>query len=81
MYPNLLGGGGSSLDVEPDILNKEAFIYYDENNIDDFVKKIKLLWEDEEEYEKFINIPPFKENAVDVIYNKFQELKNKIQNM
>ena len=53
--------------IEPEILNPEAFIFYNGNNEEEVFAKVKELWENQSAYEEFCKIPPFKENAAKVI--------------
>lgn len=72
---------GSEGYVEPEILNKEAFIYFEESKEEQIIEKIKRLWESEEEYKKFISIPPFKKDAAKIIWEKLKTLDRKFKEL
>lgn len=65
--------------IEPEILNPEAFIFYNGNNEEEVFAKVKELWENQSAYEEFCKIPPFKENAAKVIWSKLQELEDRLK--
>lgn len=54
--------------LEPGILNPEAILLYEEGKEKELYDKVKLLWEDEEAYRKFIEIPPFADGAAEKIW-------------
>lgn len=64
--------------LEPDILNPEAILLYEEGKEKELEDKIRLLWENEEEYMKFISIPPFKEDAAEKIWDIIQGIEDKL---
>lgn len=68
-------GGGMS--PEKDILNQEAFIYWDDSN--DCYEKINRLHCNKKEYIDFISQPVFKDGADERIWDYFQGLKERIE--
>lgn len=72
---------GSDNQPEPDILNPEAIIFFDELNPKPAQLKIKELYEDPVAYKEFIQIPPFKESAAEVIWTWIEQLKKELQKL
>lgn len=64
--------------LEPGILNPEAILLYEEGKEQELYDKVKLLWEDEEAYQKFIEIPPFVDGAAERIWEMMQALEKKL---
>lgn len=82
--PIYYGGGTPNTNeakqsIEPEILNPEAFIFYNGNNEEEAFAKVKELWENQSAYEEFCKIPPFKENAAKIIWDKLQELEDRLK--
>ena len=69
--------------LEGDIINKNAVLYFDkESDNKDLIKYIELLNKDDEVYSKFIKQPRFVvDNATDFIYNKIKKLYEKIEEL
>jgi LPS biosynthesis related glycosyltransferase len=74
-------GGGEKEWIEPDIFNPEAFLYYEEGKEEELLMQIKELWEDKEKYLKFIQHPPFTQNAAKIIWEKITELEHRLKNL
>ncbi len=72
---------GSDNNPEPDILNPEAIILFDERNPKPAKLKIKELYENPAAYNEFIQIPPFKENAAEVIWTWIEQLKREMKQL
>ncbi|WP_165384628.1 exostosin family protein [Sphingobacterium corticibacterium] len=72
---------GSDNNPEPDILNPEAIILFDERNPKNTQAKIKELYDNPKVYEEFIQIPPFKENAAEVIWTWIEQLKREMKQL
>lgn len=75
--PLYYGGGGE--EIESNILNQDAFIIYDEDDKESFIKKIELLVSNENAYKEFCHRPPFKENAAEVIWEWLNELEKRLR--
>lgn len=76
--PIYYGGAGH---VEPDILNPEAFIYYDGHNLDAVVEQVRTLCEDEDAYREFASRPPFLPGAASAIYQYMEQLEYKLRHI
>ena len=61
--------------IEPEILNQNIILKFTNNNIDDIIKKIILLDNNKEEYNKFINQDIFISDPNIVKYKKLNLLK------
>ncbi|AIL32582.1 glycosyltransferase family 10 domain-containing protein [Basilea psittacipulmonis] len=72
-------GGVKQLFVEPDILNPEAFIYYEKGKEEQLAKQVEELWISPKRYEEFAAIAPFKEDAAEVIYTWIEELEKRLR--
>jgi hypothetical protein len=70
---------GWSKDPEPEILNPNIILWYDENNTTSLIKEIKKLNIDDNFYNSFINQHFFCDTAVDKIYIYLQKFTDKIQ--
>ena len=64
--------------IEPDILNNDFIIKYNDDNYQEALDKIKLLDSDEEAYNTFTNQLPLNSNSYDNIIKKYDELKDRI---
>ena len=64
--------------IEPEILNNDFIIKYNNNDIDSAVQKIKELDTNKELYNKFITQKPLNKNAYCEIIKYYELLKNKI---
>lgn len=65
---------GSHAQVEPGILNPEAFIYYNRFDSHKAKERIKILLQNEREYHDFVQNPPFLPSAVEQIFAIYQSL-------
>ena len=65
--------------IEPEILNNDFIIKYNNNNIDSAVQKIKELDTNKEIYNKFIAKKPLKDNAYCEIIKYYDLLKTKLE--
>lgn len=72
---------GSGNNPEPDILNLDAVVLFNEENPEQTQAKIKELYENREAYEEFIQIRPFKANAAELIWARMEELKNELKRL
>lgn len=72
-------GGIKKIFVEPDILNPDAFIYYEKGKEEQLVQKVEELYVSQKRYEEFAAIPPFKEDAAEVIYSWLVELERRLR--
>ena len=64
--------------IEPEILNNDFIIKYNNNNINEIVTKIKELDSNPEILKKFLEIKPLKDDAYNNIIKKYDQLKYKI---
>ncbi len=69
---------GSDNLPEPEIINPDAVLFYDRNNKEEFLKKVKELIDSESAYQDFLNIPPFKDHAAETIWKYLEELKSRL---
>lgn len=70
---------GSKGNPEPNILNKDAMLFYDEKNEELLYDQIESLLKSEANYLKFIHIPPFDQQAPKVIWQMFEDLKSSVK--
>lgn len=71
--------GGVKSEVEPEILNQDSFIHYVEGNEKEFLAQIENLISNEENYENFCKIQPFKDGAAEVIWKRLNELERRLR--
>ena len=64
--------------IEPDILNNNFIIKYNDNNYDEILKKVIDLDSNPELFNKFIKQKPLIENAYENIIKYYDRLKNQI---
>tara|TARA_B100000035_G_scaffold310480_1_gene318360 strand:- start:897 stop:1850 length:954 start_codon:yes stop_codon:yes gene_type:complete len=64
--------------IEPEILNNDFIIKYNNDNIDSVVKKIKELDTNKEMYNKFISQKPLNDNAYIEVIKCYDLLKSKL---
>ena len=67
---------GAKGEPEPEIFNRESFIYWDGK--DSTIQKIKELYQSELKFKKFVEQPRLKPSAADVIIDMFNNLENKL---
>lgn len=79
--PIYWGGGDKKEFVEPDIINPDAFLYYEERKKEELIEKVKVLNSDKKEYESFMRVPPFKKTAAEAIWAILQEFENRLKNL
>lgn len=79
--PIYWGGGDKKEFVEPDIINPDAFLYYEEGKEDELIEQVKKLNSDKKEYESFMSIPPFQGTAAEAIWTMLQEFENRLKNL
>ncbi|WP_052080772.1 glycosyltransferase family 10 domain-containing protein [Porphyromonas sp. COT-239 OH1446] len=70
--------GGGTEEIEPDIVNQGAFIRYWDDGRMDWMDTVRELWESPSAYRAVAEIPPFKEQAADVIYAYMENLHDKL---
>lgn len=70
---------GDRNNPEPGLINKEAVIFWDYNGDNSKqIQKVKRLIEDEDYYQEFMKQPKLKDETVEYVYEKMQELKTRI---
>jgi alpha(1,3/1,4) fucosyltransferase len=69
---------GWSKNPEPDILNPNIILWYDESNATSLINEVKRLYSDDRSYRSFMEQPFFCDTAVDKIYILLQQFTNKI---
>ena len=74
-------GGEKKEWIEPGIINSDAFIYYKENEEDTFLEQIKTLLGNENEYNDFMQIPPFVNTAADAIWNLLSDFEERLKQL
>lgn len=74
-------GGGKKEWVEPEVINPEAFLYYERGREDELIAQIEEIYENKEKYTNFANIPPFKETAPIVIWELLNEFEEKLKSL
>jgi len=75
---------GWSNNPEPDIINPDIILWYDEKdeqNNQNILKEIKLLNENDKFYSSFVSRPFFCDTAVEKIYNMLNQYNTKLQNL
>ncbi len=75
---------GSNNMPEPEILNPDAILFYDPNSKEKqqaLYDKVSNIWHNEKSYQEFSAIPPFKENANEIIWQYFINLKNRLKDI
>ncbi|MFJ1322472.1 glycosyltransferase family 10 domain-containing protein [Capnocytophaga canis] len=72
-------GGGNKQSIEADILNSEAFLYYEEGKENELLSRVYTLWTDKNAYSEFVQTPPFKESAADVIWSMLNQFKKELK--
>lgn len=65
---------GSDGNPEPEIFNHKAILFFDDN----LEGKLKSLWENENELQKFIAEKPFLDGAAEKIWSKLEELERRL---
>lgn len=70
---------GDNNNPEPDILNKEAILFYDKKNPTALLNKVKTLHTNPQAYTDFAMQGRFKPGAADRIYEMFTTLENSIR--
>lgn len=70
---------GSEGVVEPDVVDNTKIIFYDGNNGNEVIKKVKELYEDKQKYIEFMRTPPIKSSAAKWIYERNCLLENKLK--
>lgn len=72
-------GGEKKEWIEPEIFNPEAFLYYEEGKEEVLLSQIVELWANQEAYQKFVSVPPFKKDAAKIIWNKIEEIVRRLE--
>src|SRR5690606_4272029 len=72
---------GSGNNPEPDILNSDAILFFNRENPNLLYNKVYSLENNSKLYNEFINQKPFLENAEDVIWERFKELRYRIKSI
>ncbi|MDR1544416.1 MAG: hypothetical protein LBS50_08445 [Prevotellaceae bacterium] len=72
---------GANGNPEPDILNKNAIIFWNENNFSDTKKIISEINCSKSVYYDFISQPRFLPNAENVVWQYFEKLETKLRNI
>jgi len=70
---------GWSKNPEPDILNPNIILWYDEKDVTSLIDEVKILHLDDKLYCSFMEQPFFCDTAVDKIYIMLQQYTDKIQ--
>jgi len=70
---------GSNNNPEPAIINQEAILFFDENNPQELINQVNLLWNDEEAYQDFCRRKPFKDNAAEEIWKILNQLSHQLE--
>ena len=70
---------GWSKNPEPDIINPNIILWYDENDTALLMNEIKKLYLDDKYYHSFMKQPFFCDTAVDKIYTMLQQFTEKMQ--
>ena len=74
-------GGGQRELIEPEVINPEAFLYYEEGKENELTSSVKILYENNKQYNSFIKIPPFKETAAEYIWELLNSFENKLKSL
>ena len=72
---------GWNKDPEPDIINPDIILWYENSNSTPLIKEIKNLYTSDKLFQAFIKKPIFCKNAVDKIFTYLQLYSNKIQDI
>lgn len=67
--------------LEPGILNPEAILIYEEGKEKELEDKLRELVENEEAYQRFIEIPPFVDGAAERIWEIIQGLEQRLKDI
>jgi len=70
---------GWSKNPEPDILNPNIILWYDENDVNSLIDEIKKLYLNDKLYRLFMEQPYFCDTAVEKIYLMLQQFTDKMQ--
>jgi glycosyltransferase involved in cell wall biosynthesis len=70
---------GWNRNPEPDIVNPNIILWYDENNSISLINEVKTLYLNDKLYRSFIDQPFFCDTAVDKIYTMLQQFTDKMQ--
>jgi glycosyltransferase involved in cell wall biosynthesis len=70
---------GWNKNPEPDIVNPDIILWYDENDTNTLIEKVKYLYLDDKASHSFMDQPFFCDTAVDKIYFILQQFMDKIQ--
>ncbi|MCQ2577011.1 MAG: glycosyltransferase [Treponema sp.] len=70
---------GGDRNPEPEVINPEAFIFYDPENPQEAIAKVKELYENKNAYEEFMKKPKLLDSSVDWIYEKMQSVYKKYE--
>lgn len=65
--------------LEPGILNPDAILRYEEGKEEELYERVRTLWEDEEAYRQFAEIPPFVDGAAERIWEMIQGLETRLR--
>ncbi|MDY5684134.1 MAG: glycosyltransferase family 10 [Treponema sp.] len=71
---------GSANNPEPNVINKDAIVFYNGND-EDFIHEIELLWHDVKYRQEFLSRPRLLDTAVDYIYERTVQLNNRIKEL
>lgn len=71
------------INPEPDILNPDAILFFEQDiqSQNKLLQKTSKLWHNEKLYQEFCQIPPFKADATEVIWQKLETLATKLQQL
>ena len=73
---------GDCNNPEPGLINKDAVIFWNYNGDNaEQTQKIKRLIEDEDYYQEFMKQPKLTSQTVEFVYDKLQELKERVEDL
>lgn len=71
---------GSNNNPEPDLLNKEAILFYSEHEpIENLYNKVAELYSDKRRYKEFMSQPIYKPYAAEYIFDKLNDLEYRLK--
>lgn len=74
-------GGAERNSVEPEIFDKNSYVYCDFNNLQGLIDEVSYLHSNPKAYEEFVQIRPFSPQAAEIIWEKIQELEKRIKHL
>ncbi|WP_299395086.1 glycosyltransferase family 10 [uncultured Gelidibacter sp.] len=70
---------GSNNLPEPNLINPNAVLFYERDNKEKLIKRVKELMESKTAYEDFLKIPPFQEHAAEIIWEQLSKLRIRME--